>query len=95
MIRYLLIVYIFCFGNCLVTAPCQDLACQFLCHCIVDKTFNIFVYLLCHRRREYSCVGTGISGHLLFIQFLDNAQGFIGADLEIFGAVILQFRQII
>ena len=49
----------------------------------------------CHCRGQYPGIRPRICGHFLFVQFLRNAQRLVRADFKTFGAVILQFCQII
>ena len=55
----------------------------------------VFMYFLGNRSGEHSGIGSGISHQLFLIQFLNDAEGLIRADLKQLGTVILKFRKIV
>ena len=95
MIRDLLVIYIAAFGKIFAASLAQDLSGKTAAQPIALQSPKIFVNLLGHRRGQHPGVRPGISHHLFLIQFLHDAQGLVGADLEQLGTIILQFRQII
>ena len=62
---------------------------------IAPKAADVLMYFFCHRSGEHTGIGPWIGDHFFLIQFLDNLQGLIRADLKHAGAVILKLCQII
>ena len=64
-------------------------------HGVFRQAVQVPADLLCHRCGQDSGIRPRIGHKLLLIQFLDDPQRLIGADLEPAGTVILQLRQIV
>ena len=94
MVSDFIVVCVLCLCNICMEFFRQDMVRKALCRRISFEFVQIFVDLFCDGCRQYSCVRSRICRELFFIQVLRDLQRLIRADLEAFGALSLQFRQI-
>ena len=84
MVRYLLVIHIPGLGNVFIAAFTYDLCSKIGRQGIAPQASDILMYLLRHRCGQHSGIRSGISHHLLLVEFLCNPQRLIGTDLKVF-----------